>query len=127
MQANEEGPLMSETADRVKKIVVEHLGVEAEKVTEDASFIDDLGADSLDIVELVMAFEEEFGVESLTMRLKKSAPSRMQSTLSTARHKPVRAAGLSGSRNGHAVGAFEMAAFRPGCSRAWGSPFWFLF
>jgi len=54
---------MSETADRVKKIVVEHLGVEPEKVTEDASFIDDLGADSLDIVELVMAFEEEFGVE----------------------------------------------------------------
>ena len=54
---------MSETADRVKKIVVEHLGVEQEKVTEDASFIDDLGADRLDIVELVMAFEEEFGVE----------------------------------------------------------------
>lgn len=54
---------MSDTTDRVKKIVVEHLGVEAEKVTEDASFIDDLGADSLDIVELVMAFEEEFGVE----------------------------------------------------------------
>ena len=54
---------MSETAERVKKIVVEHLGVEADKVTEDASFIDDLGADSLDIVELVMAFEEEFGVE----------------------------------------------------------------
>jgi len=54
---------MSETADRVKKIVVEHLRVEADKVTEDASFIDDLGADSLDIVELVMAFEEEFGVE----------------------------------------------------------------
>ena len=54
---------MSETADRVKKIVVEHLGVEAEKVSEEASFIDDLGADSLDIVELVMAFEEEFGVE----------------------------------------------------------------
>jgi acyl carrier protein len=54
---------MSETAERVKKIVVEHLGVEADKVTEEASFIDDLGADSLDIVELVMAFEEEFGVE----------------------------------------------------------------
>ena len=54
---------MSDTADRVKKIVVEHLGVEADKVTEEASFIDDLGADSLDIVELVMAFEEEFGVE----------------------------------------------------------------
>jgi acyl carrier protein len=54
---------MSETAERVKKIVVEHLGVEPEKVTESASFIDDLGADSLDNVELVMAFEEEFGVE----------------------------------------------------------------
>ena len=54
---------MSETADRVKKIVGEHLGVEGDKVTEEASFIDDLGADSLDIVELVMAFEEEFGVE----------------------------------------------------------------
>jgi acyl carrier protein len=59
----EEGETMSETAERVKKIVVEHLGVEAEKVSEEASFIDDLGADSLDIVELVMAFEEEFGVE----------------------------------------------------------------
>ena len=47
----------------VKKIVVEHLGVEEDKVTPDASFIDDLGADSLDIVELVMAFEEEFGIE----------------------------------------------------------------
>ena len=54
---------MSDVADRVKKIVVEHLGVEADKVTEDASFIDDLGADSLDTVELVMAFEEEFGIE----------------------------------------------------------------
>jgi acyl carrier protein len=50
-------------AERVKKIVVEHLGVEADKVTEAASFIDDLGADSLDTVELVMAFEEEFGCE----------------------------------------------------------------
>lgn len=54
---------MSDIADRVKKIVVEHLGVEADKVTESASFIDDLGADSLDTVELVMAFEEEFGIE----------------------------------------------------------------
>ena len=54
---------MSDIAMRVKKIVVEHLGVEEEKVTENASFIDDLGADSLDTVELVMAFEEEFGVE----------------------------------------------------------------
>ena len=48
---------------RVKKIVVEHLGVEDDKVTDGASFIDDLGADSLDTVELVMAFEEEFGCE----------------------------------------------------------------
>jgi len=54
---------MSDIAERVKKIVVEHLGVEPEKVTEEANFIDDLGADSLDTVELVMAFEEEFGVE----------------------------------------------------------------
>jgi acyl carrier protein len=54
---------MSDVADRVKKIVVEHLGVEEDKVTENASFIDDLGADSLDTVELVMAFEEEFGIE----------------------------------------------------------------
>jgi acyl carrier protein len=54
---------MSDVADRIKKIVVEHLDVDAEKVTEKASFIDDLGADSLDNVELVMAFEEEFGVE----------------------------------------------------------------
>ena len=54
---------MSDIADRVKKIVVEHLSVEEDKVIENASFIDDLGADSLDTVELVMAFEEAFGVE----------------------------------------------------------------
>jgi len=54
---------MRETADKVKKIVVEHLGVDEAKVTPEASFIDDLGADSLDTVELVMAFEESFGVE----------------------------------------------------------------
>jgi acyl carrier protein len=54
---------MSEIADKIKKIVVEHLGVDEDKVTSTASFIDDLGADSLDTVELVMAFEEEFGVE----------------------------------------------------------------
>ena len=54
---------MSDVADRVKKIVLEHLGVDADKVVENASFIDDLGADSLDTVELVMAFEEEFGAE----------------------------------------------------------------
>ena len=54
---------MSDVMARVKKMVVEHLDVEEEKVTENAHFIDDLGADSLDNVELVMAFEEEFGVE----------------------------------------------------------------
>lgn len=54
---------MSDIADRVKKIVVEHLSVEESKVTPEANFIDDLGADSLDTVELVMAFEEEFNVE----------------------------------------------------------------
>ena len=54
---------MSDVADRVKKIVIEHLGVDEAKVIDNASFIDDLGADSLDTVELVMAFEEEFGCE----------------------------------------------------------------
>lgn len=54
---------MSDYFDRVKKIVVEHLAIEEDKVTEESSFIDDLGADSLDTVELVMAFEEEFGIE----------------------------------------------------------------
>ena len=54
---------MSEVGDKIKKIIVDHLGVDAEKVTDEASFIDDLGADSLDTVELVMAFEEEFGSE----------------------------------------------------------------
>lgn len=54
---------MSDITERVKKIVVEHLGVEEGKVQPSASFIDDLGADSLDTVELVMAFEEEFGCE----------------------------------------------------------------
>ena len=54
---------MSDTLEKVQAIVVEHLGVEADKVTASASFIEDLGADSLDTVELVMALEEEFGIE----------------------------------------------------------------
>jgi len=54
---------MSDIADRVKKIVAEHLNVEESKVVENASIIDDLGADSLDAVELIMAFEEEFDCE----------------------------------------------------------------
>ena len=54
---------MSDVREKVKKIIVDHLGVDADKVTDESSFIDDLGADSLDTVELVMAFEEEFGSE----------------------------------------------------------------
>ena len=53
----------TDTEQKVKDIIVEQLGVNAEEVTRDASFIDDLGADSLDTVELVMAFEEEFNAE----------------------------------------------------------------
>ncbi len=52
-----------ESIDRVKKIIVDQLGVDESKITENSSFVDDLGADSLDIVELIMAFEEEFDVE----------------------------------------------------------------
>ena len=54
---------MSDVEEKVKDIIVEELGVEREKLTSDASFMEDLGADSLDTVELVMAFEEEFGCE----------------------------------------------------------------
>lgn len=54
---------MSDIAERVKKIVVEHLSVDEDKVKPEAAFIEDLGADSLDTVELVMAFEEEFSIE----------------------------------------------------------------
>jgi len=54
---------MSDVAERVKAIIAEHLSVDEDKVTDTSSFIDDLGADSLDTVELVMAFEEEFGCE----------------------------------------------------------------
>ena len=55
--------MAEDVASKVKKIVADHLGIEEAKVIEEASFIDDLGADSLDTVELVMAFEEEFGAE----------------------------------------------------------------
>jgi acyl carrier protein len=54
---------MSNTEEQVKKIVVDHLGIDESKVTPDSKFIDDLGADSLDTVELVMAFEEKFEIE----------------------------------------------------------------
>ena len=55
--------MMSEIETQVKKIVVDHLGIDEAKVTPESKFIDDLGADSLDTVELVMAFEEKFGIE----------------------------------------------------------------
>ena len=55
--------MTEDVSTKVKKMVADHLGVEESKVTEEANFIDDLGADSLDTVELVMAFEEEFGSE----------------------------------------------------------------
>lgn len=54
---------MSDAESKVREIIINELGVEAEKVTNEASFVDDLGADSLDTVELVMAFEEEFGID----------------------------------------------------------------
>ena len=63
IQLMDEEVTMSEISERVKKIVIKQLGVEEVKVTESASFVDDLGADSLDTVELVMAFEEEFDCE----------------------------------------------------------------
>ena len=55
--------MKKDVSNKVKKMVADHLGVDEAKVTEEANFIDDLGADSLDTVELVMAFEEEFGSE----------------------------------------------------------------
>ena len=55
--------MADDVSSKVKKIVADHLGIDESKVTEESSFIDDLGADSLDTVELVMAFEEEFGSE----------------------------------------------------------------
>jgi acyl carrier protein len=54
---------MSDCAAKVKEIIINELGVDADKVTDEASFVEDLGADSLDTVELVMAFEEEFGID----------------------------------------------------------------
>lgn len=63
MILNRGGNMAENIEERVKEIIVNELGVEPEKVTEEASFVEDLGADSLDTVELVMAFEEEFGIE----------------------------------------------------------------
>jgi acyl carrier protein len=63
LQPFQENGEMADVEQKVKDIIINELGVEAEKVTPEASFVEDLGADSLDTVELVMAFEEEFGME----------------------------------------------------------------
>lgn len=63
MTLNREDQMADNTESKVKEIIINELGVEPEKVTLEASFVEDLGADSLDTVELVMAFEEEFGIE----------------------------------------------------------------
>ena len=55
--------MSDEISSKIKKIVADHLGIDVAKIEDESSFIDDLGADSLDTVELVMAFEEEFGIE----------------------------------------------------------------
>ncbi len=73
---------MSTIEERVKKIVAEQLGVKEEEVTNSASFVEDLGADSLDTVELVMALEEEFETEIPDRKLKRSPPFRKPSTTS---------------------------------------------
>ena len=69
--------MSEDVKNKSKKIVADHLGIDEEKVTEEASFIDDLGADSLDTVELVMAFEEEFGSE-ISMEAEKILQLEMQ-------------------------------------------------
>ena len=78
---------MSEIADKIKRIVADHLGVDEAKVVPQASFIDDLGADSLDTVELVMVFEEELASKFPSMWLKKSPPSGTRSTTSKRRSR----------------------------------------
>ncbi len=77
--------------EKVKQIIVDELGVEESEVTPNARFIDDLGADSLDTVELVMRFEEEFGIEIRTRMPKRFSASAMPSpTLSSTRSRPQR-------------------------------------
>jgi acyl carrier protein len=81
---------MSTIEERVKKIVIEQLGVKEEEVTTTASFVDDLGADSLDTVELVMALEEEFECEIPDEEAERSVPSRPPSTTSRRTSRPDR-------------------------------------
>src|SRR5713226_9413586 len=92
-------------ADKVKSIIVEQLGVDEEEVTPDASFVDDLGADSLDTVELVMAFEEEFGIEIPDEDAEKILASRKPSSTSTRTPNPRSNGGPAASgRHGHRPG-----------------------
>ena len=79
--------------DRVKSIIVEQLGVDADEVTSDASFVEDLGADSLDQVELIMAFEEEFGVEisdDEAEKIRKVKEDRKSTRLNSSHHTTSR-------------------------------------
>jgi acyl carrier protein len=93
INSEDEDETMSDVAERVKKIVVEHLGVDADKVVDNANFIDDLGADSLDTVELVMAFEEEFSVVMPSnfsrRRLRPEQTGRSSSAMAEGRHMPA--------------------------------------
>jgi acyl carrier protein len=78
---------MSDIADKIKRIVADHLGIDEAKVVPEASFVDDLGADSLDTVELIMAFEEEFDVEIPEHASKKSPTSGTRSAILKRRNK----------------------------------------
>ncbi len=109
---------MSDVAERVKKIVIEHLGVDADKVTDDANFIEDLGADSLDTVELVMAFEEEFASKFRMMRL--SPLSRSATRFASSTRQRLRAdLSVAAARYGSSGGIFPNF---PPCRLRFASP-----
>ena len=93
-------------ADRVRAIIAEQLGVKLEEVTDTASFIEDLGADSLDTVELVMALEEEFGIEIPDEDAEKMAPSATPSNTSS-RRPPARSSLAVNSSRDHRTSALK--------------------
>lgn len=86
---------MSDIEQRVKKIVAEQLGVAEADIKNESSFVDDLGADSLDIVELVMALEDEFEMKSPTNKLKRSPPCNRRSTTQSRKSRPDKGFGQS--------------------------------